>query len=99
MLGIKTQESSNFIKFFEIVQNTAKHEDKVFFLECEDGNSADVNDMDVCDLQGWLIPKDNVEQFESVWKADEVDDEWSDFFVFAVWEKEDDGIIVKFLNN
>ena len=96
MLGLKTQEENNFIKFFEIVQRTAKRDGNVFFLECEDGNDSEVNGIEVCDLQGWLIPESKVDEFNPIWEKDEVDDEWVDFFKFATWNNENNGLKIKF---
>ena len=96
MQGLKTQESNNFIQFFERVQDAANKINRVFFLECEDGNDSQIDGLDVCDLQGWLIPEDRVDEFEAVWKKDEVDDEWTDFFVFMNCEKGRNGLEIKF---
>lgn len=93
---LRTQESSNFIKFLEVVQHTAEMDDSVFFLECEDGNDAEIDGMSVSDLQGWLIPQDKVEEFLPIWENDEVDDEWIDFFVFVNW-KNDNGLKIEFV--
>ena len=83
--GLKTQESSEFERFFELVQRSANDRGKVFFLECEDGRDAVLEGIEVCDLQGWLVPEDEADKFEPVWEDDEVDDEWDDCFCFVKW--------------
>lgn len=95
MLGLRNQESTQFNKFFEIVQKEANEIGSVFFLMSEDGNNSIVNDMEVCDLQGWLIPKNKSNDFIPLWEKDDVTDEWSDYFVFSTW-KDDNGVKVAF---
>lgn len=93
--GLKTQEEDKFITFFEFVQAEAARQNKVFFLECEDGNEGKVNGMEVCDLQGWLIPRDRVDAFQPIWEADKVDDKWTDQFCFATWS-DNNGLRIAF---
>lgn len=33
-------------------------------MECEDGNDSEIDGMEVCNLQGWLIPEEKVKEFE-----------------------------------
>ena len=96
MLGLKTQETKKFEKFMELVQKTAADEDKVFFLDAGDGNEFETDEMEGEELTGWLIPSSKVDAFTSVWEADEVDDDWIDFFVFVEWTKSNDKITVRF---
>lgn len=44
---------------------------------------------------GWLIPREKVTEFERLWKDDDVSDDWTDFFVWAVWNN-DKELTVKF---
>lgn len=95
MQGLRTQENSNFVKFFEVVQNEAAKIGKVFFLDCEEGHDGTVNDMEVCNLSGWLIPTDKASEFESIWEKGKEDDSWADFFKFASW-KDENGLKIVF---
>ena len=95
MQGLRTQESNEFNKFFELVQKAAKKLGKVFFLDCEDGNDGVVEGLEVCNLSGWLIPKDKANEFEKIWKREEEDDYWSDFICLVRW-KEENGIKISF---
>ncbi|MCI5874063.1 MAG: hypothetical protein PUJ55_00385 [Clostridiales bacterium] len=95
MKGLRTQENNNFIKFFEIVQNEAAKSGKVFFLDCEEGHDGSVDGMEVCNLSGWLIPTDKANEFEALWKNEEEDDKWSDFFGFVSW-KDENGLKIVF---
>lgn len=88
MKGLRTQEDDNFIRFFEIVQEAAKKIGMVFFLDCEDGNDAIIDGIEVCDLAGWLIPVAQANEFEKVWKDNKEDDAWSDFFTTTGWKNE-----------
>ena len=66
MKGLRTQENDKFIKFFEIVQEEAAKLDSVFFLDCGQGNLFENSQMECEGLCGWLIPKENVKEFESL---------------------------------
>lgn len=88
MLGLKKRESSKFEKFFGIVQETAQKAGCVFFLDAGDGNDFETEDLEGEDLMGWLIPEDKVSEFTLVWKEDSITDDWTEFFVWAVWNNE-----------
>ncbi len=86
MEGLRTQESNKFEMFFSFVQEEAKKQNCIFFLDSGDGN--DFCD-DICEgenLMGWLIPYDKKEIFKKEFLNGDVSDDWSDFFVWAVWE-------------
>lgn len=85
MLGLRTQESSKFNAFFELVQKKASERNCVFFLDSGDGNEFENESMEGEDLQGWLVPKTKADEFEKVWKANSEDDEWVDCFCWAEW--------------
>lgn len=86
MQGLRTQETSKFLKFFAIVQDAAQKKNCVFFLDAGDGRDFENDTLEGEDLMGWLIPKDKVFDFEKEWKQNDVSDDWSDYFVWAVWE-------------
>lgn len=95
MLGLKTQESNKFKKFFNLVQKTAERNGCVFFLDAGDGRDFENETLEGEDLMGWLIPLEKVAEFEQLWKDDDVSDDWTDFFVWAVWNN-DKELTVKF---
>lgn len=86
MQGLKTQENNKFINFFTIVQRTAKNKNSVFFLDAGDGRTLENDKFEGEDLMGWLIPQDLSADFEKIWLDDNVSDEWSDYYVWAIWE-------------
>ena len=93
MQGLRTCESESFIKYFEIVQDKARTEGCIYYLESEDGRDAFINDMEVCDLWGWLVPFDKCSEIEKIWKEHKESDEWIDYFVSAEWVQASDGLI------
>lgn len=95
MLGLKTQESNKFKEFFNLVQKTAERNGCVFFLDAGDGRDFENETLEGEDLMGWLIPREKVTEFERLWKDDDVSDDWTDFFVWAVWNN-DKELTVKF---
>lgn len=95
MLGLKTQESNKFKEFFNLVQKTAERNGCVFFLDAGDGRDFENETLEGEDLMGWLIPREKVVEFEQLWKDDDVSDDWTDFFVWAVWNN-DKELTVKF---
>ena len=96
MLGLRTQESKKFEKFMKLVQDEAKKINSVFFLDAGDGHDFETDELEGEDLAGWLIPSSKAKEFEKTWKADEVNDEWSDFYMFAVWKEENNKIVISF---
>lgn len=85
MLGLRTNESEKFIRFFEIVQTTAQHQGCVYYLDAGDGRDFENDVYEGEDLMGWLIPVDEVSNFEKEWNSDDVSDEWSMFYTWAIW--------------
>lgn len=83
------------------------HRDKM--RETIDGicNNAEINkigswrgqdeDVEMCDLQGWLVPTDKVPEFTPMWENNAIDDEWDDEFCFAVWD-DSRGLTINFIN-
>lgn len=96
MLGLRTQETKKFENFILLVQNKAKEKDCVFFLDAGDGREFSTNDIEGEDLTGWLIPTSKISEFTPIWKADNVDDDWINFFCFVVWKQNDDELTVEF---
>ncbi len=97
MLGLRTKEDPKFEKYMELVQKAAKKQGCAFYLECEDGNDASFDDMDVSELTGWLVPEDKALEFEAVWLLWKEDDTWIDYYRSVVWSQDKKGRIhVKF---
>lgn len=86
MLGLRTQETSKFEKYFAIVQEAAKKKDCVFFLDAGDGRDFNTDTLEGEDLMGWLVPKDKVTEFVKEWESGNVSDDWSDFYKWAIWD-------------
>lgn len=96
MTGLKTQESKEFVAFFKIVQSEALKENKIFFLDAGDGRDINLPGISGEDLMGWLIPIDMADDLKKYWLLDDVNDDWSDYFMFAIWEKDEDEIKIRF---
>lgn len=96
--GLRTQEPSDFVKFFERVQERAIQDGNVFFLDTAQGNDLSWEDMDVTDLSGWLLPSDRASEFEidfvkhNEWK----DGKWNDFYTWLEWDIVDDKLMLEF---
>lgn len=50
-----------------------------------------VNNIETCDVFGWLIAKEKASDFEKIWKDGQEDDEWIRFFTSVSWE-DDNGL-------
>ena len=89
MLGLRTNESNKFIKYFEIVQATAQSQGFVYFLDAGDGRDFENEKCEGEDLMGWLIPDALVPLFEKEWNNFNVSDAWSRFYTWAIWYNPD----------
>lgn len=96
MLGLRTQESEKFNKFWGLVQETAKKKHCVFFGDCGEGRDFENSNMEGEDFSGWLIPEEKVNTFQKEFLKNNVSDKWCDFIMFAIWNKENDNISVEF---
>lgn len=56
--------------------------------------------MDIEDLSGWLVPEDDVEEFEREWLSENNilwnSERWENLFRFAIWKEQDGNINIKF---
>lgn len=93
MLGLRTQETSKFEKYFLIVQETAKKKGCVFFFDTGDGGDFETETLEGEVLMGWLIPEDRVAEFEKLWKSWGMLDDWTDFYKWAIWDNPDNPTI------
>ncbi len=100
MKGLKTQEGNKFIKFWKIVQETAKKQGKIFFLDSGEGRELITDTMEIEDLSGWLVPEEQADEFEKEWLqgSDKIwkNDKWDKTFRFAIWHKEGNNISIVF---
>ncbi len=96
MQGLRTKENNKFLKFFSIVQEKAKEQNSVFFMDFGQCDDIDFKDMELDTLFGWLIPNDKVDNFERVYLTSKVDDRWNDFCVWVTPNIENDHISVTF---
>lgn len=96
MLGLRTQESDKFNKFWELIQKAAQARKSVFFGDCGEGRDFETSDMEGEDFSGWLIPQEKVKEFEEEFQNGEVNDKWCDFITFAIWKKSGNDITVDF---
>ena len=96
MKGLRTQETEKFNRFFSLIQEEAGKKNSVFFADAGDGNDFETPTMEGENMMGWLIPSEQAKEFEQIWKTSDVDDSWTDFFVWAIWSKSNDTIKIKF---
>ena len=96
MKGLRSQESDRFNSYFSLIQAEAEKQEMVFFADAGDGRDFETETMEGEDMMGWLIPKEKADEFEPMWQASELDDSWSDYYLWAVWAKNGDGISIRF---
>lgn len=99
MKGLKEKESPRFERFFRLVQQTAAKEHSVFFVFAGEGKNFEASDMECENLSGWLIPIDKADAFEIQWKWNNslsALQDWTDFFVWAVWSIDNEMLAIRF---
>ena len=102
MLGLRTQESEKFNRFWQLIQNTAALSDCVFFGFAGEGRDFETPDMEGEDFSGWLVPCKDACAFEKLWSTcpgntSQLEKEFSSVrFTFAIWQKKVDHITVEF---
>ena len=101
MRGLRTNEGAKFEKYFAIIEEEAKRLGGVFFSETGEGRDLDLEDIEVCDLAGWLVPFDQADEFEALYldrKDKEIwdSDRWDDMYIFVDYILEGDNVGVKF---
>ena len=97
MLGLRTQENSKFLKFWNIVQEKARKYNKTFFLDCGEGHEFENQEIECENLSGWLIPDDKLEIFQKLFDNNElITNEWEKTVAFVVWSIKNGKIIVDF---
>ena len=101
MRGLRTNEGAKFEKYLAIIEEEAKKLGGVFFSETGQGRDLDLEDMEVCDLVGWLVPFDQADEFEALYlgrKDKEIwdSDRWDDMYIFVDYILDGDNVSVKF---
>lgn len=101
MRGLRTNEEAKFEKYFAIIEEEAKRLGGVFFSETGEGRDLDLEDIEVCDLAGWLVPFDQADEFEALYlgrKDKEIwdNDRWDDMYIFVDYILDGDNVSVKF---
>ncbi|MFP3154615.1 hypothetical protein LQZ18_09355 [Lachnospiraceae bacterium ZAX-1] len=102
MQGLRKQESKKFEKFVGLIQDEADKKGSIFFADCEEGHDLEINDMELSDLSGWLIPANKSVEFEGEWDKgfgfDENETRWDEFYTFAEWKLKNDKVVINFNN-
>lgn len=101
MRGLRTNEGAKFEKYLAIIEEEARKLGWVFFSETGEGRDLDLEDIEVCDLAGWLVPFDQADEFEALYlgrKDKEIwdSDRWDDMYIFVDYILEGDNVSVKF---
>lgn len=101
MRGLRTNEGAKFEKYFYIVQEEAKKLGGVFFSETGEGRDLDLEDIEVCDLGGWLVPFDQADEFEALYlgrKDKEIwdNERWDNIYIFVDYMFDGNSVSVKF---
>lgn len=87
MRGLRKREDAKVERFFAVVQQEARKRKAVFFADAGEGRDFITDDMEGEDLSGWLIPMEDADAFEPLWKNGDspMDGKWGDMFCFAIW--------------
>ena len=101
MRGLRTNEGAKFEKYFVIIEEEPRKLGGVFFSETGEGRDLDLEDIEVCDLAGWLVPFDQADEFEALYlgrKDKEIwdNDRWDDMYIFVDYILDGDNVSVKF---
>lgn len=84
MKGLRTQDNDQFIKFFQKVQDEAGKRNAVFFLDFGEEKNIKFQDMELDDLFGWLVPLDQVNEFETAFTAFSDLQKWDDLSLWCI---------------
>ena len=95
MRGLRTQEGNKFLRFFEKVQDVARKHGKVFFLDIGDGRDIITDEIEGEDLQGWIVPQEQVKSFEEKYLDFQDDSLPDEFYGAALWSEKDGEIFVR----
>ena len=96
MKGLRTQESDKFKTYFSLIQSEAGRQGMVFYADAGDGRDFETEAMEGEDMMGWLIPQEKAGEFEPLWHAWKEDDSWSDYYMWAGWDRCGDSVKIRF---
>lgn len=96
MLGLRTQESDEFINFFTIVQSEANKMGNVFFMDFGQCDDIDFEDIEIDRLFGWLIPENENKTFEKLFINDKVSEKWDKYCTWVTPEIVDGKLKIRF---
>lgn len=86
MIGLRTNEDERFIRFFAKVQEEAKKQNAVFFLDCGEGHDVFCDDIICTDCSGWLVPSEKADEFgKTYYSFGQEKDEWEDYVSWVTW--------------
>ena len=98
--GIRSDEGAAFLEFFEVVQAAADADGKVFFVESGEGHEGRLDGMELEDLSGWLVDREDVGRFTPLFE-DGRDWELSEMFAdeskFVEWSIEGGSLKISFV--
>ena len=89
----KDADDARFVRFFNIVQDAARAQGKVFFLWCDEGNEIITDELDGGDMSGWLVDEADADRFDRIWRKSTQDIPGEFEFVIARWHERQDGSI------
>lgn len=93
-LGIRFQadaDDKRFMRYFDLVQQSARERGHVFFLDTVDDHCVDTEEMDLGDLAGWLVPNSGADEFSERFATLGLTDDDAELYAFAVWELDERG--------
>lgn len=87
-----------FLKFFQMIQDKAASEGKVFFIDTGDGDVTKVGELECETLSGWMIDASSVNAFERQWaKGSEfIEDKFWDEYTWVKWKAGPEGVSTAF---
>ena len=93
--GFGTSRSRAELRFQKMVQEAASSLGKVFFVDNDECECIDEDDLFATDMTGWLVPPDRADEFETDQPFDggQLWRKWSEFFIWVRWTLDDDGAL------
>ena len=90
MLGLRTQENETFEKFVSLIEDDAKKNNCVFFVDTQESVETLVgedNPIECMELSGWLIPNDKVEEFRADYESFKDLEKWDEYVAWVTWSE------------
>ena len=89
---MQMSEEGKFNRFLELVKAQARKQGRYFFMDNGEGNEAELGELLVQNLSGWLIGEADKAEFEEIWKTgDDPGERFDDEFIYVVWTQGADG--------